>query len=177
MEAKKLVDGEGGVLPSVVRVAEADFLKRRIIRGKALSTGAITLFALSAPRSVVSGKTFSPREFMSEFNSDRFAPIIPLDDVRAALNEDIDNPRILANVVVLSARDLEEAGEEEYMAKFVLRSAARDESSADGGILASQVISGVAAEALKAKNYRLFLTMRARDLRHRAVELTKKTQM
>jgi hypothetical protein len=171
-EAGRLVAGKPGRLPSALRVAEADLLRRRVIRGKALSSGAITLFALSSPRSVFNGTSFKPAEFTRDFNSDRFIPILSLEEVRSVLGDEADNPRVLANIVVASAADVGMAGEN--TAKRALLAVERQGGDGDVFLktLASQIISKEAFECLKTSDYAGFLRLRSKNLLDCAREFT-----
>lgn len=166
-QAAQVAAGEKGVsLPSLLRLSDTDLLKRKIIRGKAMSSGVVNVLALSSPRSVVSGKAIDVSEFMGEFNSDRFAPVLSLDEVRSALRLELDSPRVLANVVVASARDVGRLGAKSVRQR--LEELELKDKALFQNVLESQVISQKAFRALKTGDMPGFLRQRAKDLISRA---------
>jgi hypothetical protein len=169
-QATEIAEGKSNVsLPSVLRLSESDLLKRKVIKGKAMAGGVANVLALSLPRSIFSGKYIAVTEFMGEFNSDRFSPILSLDEVRVALKTDTDSPRILANVIVASARDVGRLGSKSVR-DALIRLESRDKQLLQD-VLKSQVISEKAFKALKDGNLTTFLRQRAKDLTSRAREL------
>lgn len=171
VEAGKLVDDDAPFLPTALRVNAADLLKRKLIRGKALSSGVIGIFALSQPRSVFSGDEFGAREFMSEFNADRFVPIVPLPQLQEALGVEFESPRVLANIAVIAAADVGRFNG--YGVADDLCTRVRKVPSNASDLLASQIISQKAMEKLLDQDHTGFLKQRAKDIVSRAAKLVK----
>ena len=169
-QATAIIEGKSKVsLPSTLRISEPDLLKRKVIKGKAMAGGVANVLALSSPRSVFTGKHVDVTEFMGDFNSDRFSPILSLEEVRSAINTDLDSSKILANVIVASARDVGRLGSKSIR-DALMQLESRDKKLLQD-VLKSQVISEKAFKALKDENLAVFLRQRAKDIISRAKEL------
>jgi hypothetical protein len=79
-----------------------DFLERRFIRGKALSSALATMFALNGARSLVSGELIDPENYMLEFSGENFEGLYPLSTIRSHFNTSAISSKIFANIVVVS---------------------------------------------------------------------------
>ena len=76
---RSITDGEG--LSSVLKATSynptSSFIERRFIKGRALSTSTVLLYALNQARDLITGEIIAPDGFLKSFTPDSFQPILP----------------------------------------------------------------------------------------------------
>jgi hypothetical protein len=141
-----------------INLREADFLERRFIKGKALSSAVASMFAINAPRSLFDETAIRPEVIMSEFSAEHFQPIFPIDELRAIWPE-LSSARVLSNIFVVTDSD-----RRDYYGKaapwHIANLAQKNDQSAQK-TLESQFINPTAAAAIVNNDLRAFLAARA----------------
>lgn len=142
-----------------VDLTPAALLDRRLIRGKALTTGMLIIFAVHEARSLVTNDKLDAADFMYEFNAERYVPILSANEVSIALGKPIFSARTFANVVVDDGAIPRKA--DESIAKYILELNMNESKQIP---LASQFLDARAMRFLAEGRHRDFLQHRAAQI-------------
>lgn len=95
-----------------IRINSRDIILRRMIRGKALSSAIALLFASNKARSILTGETIEPSEYLTEFSSQNYQPIIPTEILEnlakhpsSVLPNSIISSKLIANIIVVRPKE------------------------------------------------------------------------
>lgn len=155
----RLIEGDADALVERVTITEGDFLRRRFIRRKALSSALATLLVVNQARSLFSGQQLDAELLMAEFVSSRYVGLLSLDELREAEQGIAHAAKILANIIVVDDADLE-LTKRGSRRELLIRATAQIE---DGeAVLASQFIDKRAFKLLQSGDYNGFLRARAK---------------
>lgn len=138
------------------------FIRRRMLKGKALTTAFVTMMAGLKPVSLITDEVIPAEELTGSYSTRNFVPILSLEEI-VGVRSQLLSARTPANVLVISPAEYSVKPED---AKgFVLARAA----SPDGQeALDRQLISPEAIEALRTGNDEAFLQTRAGLIASRA---------
>jgi hypothetical protein len=139
----------------IVKIDSERFIRRRMLKGKALTTAFVTMMASLRPHSL-HGKAEIPTSALTgTYDAAYFVPILSLQDLISARGR-MQSARIPANVLIASPEDVPIKPE-------VFRSLIFDlaETSAGRASLERQLINEDALKALREKDIRRFLEIRA----------------
>lgn len=138
------------------------FIRRRMLKGKALTTAFITMMAGLKPLSLVMDEIIPAEELTGSYSTRNFVPILPLAEI-VQVRGQLLSARTPANVLIVSPAEYSVRPEDAK--RFVLAKAA----STDGQeALDRQLITVDAVEALRKGNYEAFLQIRAELIASRA---------
>lgn len=166
---RALIAGQIRGLEPRLRLSDEDFYERRLIRGKALSSAFVTMFAVREAKSLSTGKTVPPALYMSTPSLDAFDIIFSSRELRDAGLDIGPSPRIFPNVILTNAMENAVANQQTMLDH--MRSL-RKEGKFD--VLASQFIDRSAADALECGSILVFLNTRARMIRSVAKHLVER---
>jgi hypothetical protein len=157
------VDDESNLIRIRLSLSSSDLLERRFVKGKALSTAFVVLYALNEPRSIISGIRVEPSEYMSTFAGRNFVPVA---DRRWRTVDGIEltglSAKMLSNIILMSDRDLTDAQESDVLT--VLKRLCERDSLESSMVLKSHFISDEARAALISNNLLHFKEIRAQTI-------------
>lgn len=103
---KALAKGEVSALHRRLTVSGVDFMERRFISRKALSSAFVCMFAANGARSLVTGELIAPSEYLHTFDPDCLFPICDHRVLSATLERSLPSARIFANLVLVAPGDV-----------------------------------------------------------------------
>ncbi|OIT16263.1 hypothetical protein BL243_12310 [Ralstonia solanacearum] len=105
-EVEAYASGQKPVLSHRLTVSPAEFLERRLIKGKALSAAFASMFAVRQARSLITGEIIPPSEYLETFDPDVFVPLMPLESIERVFGKKFSSPRLFSNLVLVSGTDM-----------------------------------------------------------------------
>jgi hypothetical protein len=164
----ELVNGKADALDTRLAISANDFIDRRFIRGKALSSAMATMFAKKKARSFTTGEIIPPADYMTDFIAKNFQPVLPAGQLPERLRQG-PSSKLLANTILIPSQETAEVALGGGVA-WVLALDQRDDVPAKE-IRDSQFLSDGALVALRNGLYQNFLNERAKTLYEAAVNL------
>jgi hypothetical protein len=160
---RAVVGGRVRGLEPRLRLADADFLERRLIRGKALSTAVACMFAFNGALSVARESAAIGKRFMLlEGDTSCFHHVIPMNELRLSSKFEGSPGRVFANLVVSPAYD------GVILADSIKQRILDLADSNDWEVLYSQFFDEDAISDLRFARYDRFLQRRAQLMRDTA---------
>ena len=158
-----LVDGQIRGLEPRLKLTEADFVERRLIRGKALSSAFAMMFAAVGAVDLVSTDRIDPRGFLSSGDTSHFHNVLTAAELAEAGFLPGVSAKIFANLVL----SLDPGATSEQIRSAIIAHFDAGELS----ILATQFIDEEAAGLLKVSDFAGFLRRRSLLMREAAKSL------
>ncbi|MGE3978280.1 MAG: hypothetical protein AB7F94_11915, partial [Nitrospira sp.] len=150
---------EGGKLDIPVQRIDADrFRRRRLLKGKALTTAVITLMANHGVVGPVSGEKVDPALFTGGFSSRNYIPILEIEQLPSSSGSAPSSAKLLANVLFVPDNDLEKIKSSGF--DLVMRGKARHGKK----FLDGQLISMMAFRHLERGHFEKFLSVRSHSM-------------
>lgn len=150
--------GERGSLVARLTISETDFVDKRFIVGKAMSSALASMFAVHQARSLETGQLIAPPAYMTEFDQSHFEPVLDLPSVNRITRSPVVSARIMSNIVVYTDVDRFMSNSRTVRDLIVSLSRAGEEGER---VLASQFITLRSAHALSENDYMTFARTRA----------------
>jgi hypothetical protein len=98
--------GEAKELNLRLSVSEQDFFERRFIKGKALSTAFLCMFAAKGARSLVTGELITSSAYLYSAEVDYLMPIFGVDALSGYFEGKLTSARLFANLVLATPEDM-----------------------------------------------------------------------
>jgi hypothetical protein len=149
----------------VTKIDSERFIRRRMLKGKALTTAFVTMMADLKPRSLRGNVTIRTSSLTGTYEAANFVPILSLNDLIFARGR-MQSARIPANVVIASPDDL--PIKEGFVKEIIFSNAKTPEGRES---LSRQLINDEAIVALAGKKDRLFLEIRAKLMADKATSM------
>jgi hypothetical protein len=159
----QIVDGRLD-LP-VTKIDSERFIRRRMLKGKALTTAFVTMMADLNPRSLRGNVTIRTSSLTGTYEAANFVPILSLNELISARGR-MQSARIPANVIISSPDDLPIKSD---LVKEIIFNDAKTPEGRE--LLSRQLINDEAIVALAGSKFRLFLEVRARLMADRATSM------
>lgn len=167
----RLVDSVVWELRNVGRIAtdrpsldQTTLIRRRMLRGKALTSGFVAFFAKRGVRSLVDFNIIETADITGSYDARMFQPVVPFDALVEDCNFKVHSARLFANVVFCRRG---EYGANDSMFEFVEDAAG---SEAGRKALASQLISEAAVQAIRDRDSQRFLSERAKSVQEAVLD-------
>lgn len=106
----RILEREYAALELRVDLTTDDLVKRRFIRGKALSSTIATMFAVNGARSLVTGELIDPEEYMAEFSNEHFVGLLKADEMRPIFTMGTPQTKSFATIVLVTEADRKALG-------------------------------------------------------------------
>jgi hypothetical protein len=164
---RSVVAGNVRGLEPRLRLSDADFYERRLIRGKALSSAFVTMFAAQDAKSLISGAPIPTSLYMTAPNLSPFVTLATTATLRDVGIEVGPSPRIFPNILLTSPLEEVVPGPPDWV-KLVLANM----NQGRWDVLHSQFIDEAACMSLALGEIDDFLHRRAAILRSAAAALT-----
>jgi hypothetical protein len=164
-----LVSGDAKSFEGRPERSAEDLVGRKFIARRALSSTLAILFAQREARSVVTGEVIPTDEYMRDFVSQHFVPVLDTEAVKSVTKS--PDRKVFANMVLVSEEDrraLKARSIQQYLLSPTLFDGASEAAR-------SQMISREALAALSEGNSQAFLLLRARDVLAGLAELLAKS--
>jgi len=154
----RLAAGDLDALKERFLTTATDFLERRFIRGKALSSAIAAMFAVRGARSFLTGEVIPPSDYMTEFVVKNFQALLSTEELQKAGRTSSSN-KILSNIILMSSADASErraSNTKDFVSTMV---ASFETKTYD--IFESQFITVAGRQALESGDYETFVNTRA----------------
>jgi len=163
---RALVEGQIRGLEPRLRLSEADFFERRLIRGKALSATFAAMFAIQGAKSLLTGQLIPSSIYMSESDLRAFQTIFAAKELRDSGLDVGPSSRMFPNIILTNLTEKADTQRRDWQAVILeLAEAGRMD------VLASQFIDDEALQMLNSASITQFLRRRAGLLRAKAQAL------
>jgi hypothetical protein len=155
---------EGYIDFPVTKIDPERFIRRRMLKGKALTTAFLTLLN-SQELSTAEGTNLGPAVLTSDYDTSMLLPILSLSEVRS-VRGGVQSAKVPANVVLAPTLGFDHLGQDPRITVLQL-------AETDGGmdVLEGQFIDETAINSLRMDDYSGFLNWRARLISEAASEL------
>ncbi len=154
--------GSGYIDVSSNSIDHERFIRRRMLKGKALTTAFVTMMVGLEPVSLISNELIPAAELTGSYSTRNFVPILSLQEI-TEVRSTLLSARTPANVLIVSPAEYPVRPED---AKRIILEAASTESGLKA--LDRQLINAAAIDALRAGDHAGFLTERAKLIALRA---------
>lgn len=163
---RALIAGQIRGLEPRLRLSDADFMDRRIIKGKALSGAFAAMFAQSGAASLLSSEVIPTALYMSVSDLDSFVTVLSAKTLKESGIDVGASARIFSNIILAHPLEVEIPGPSNWVEHIV-----RLHRAGAMGILETQFIDQKAAVALQEGDFTTFLRQRASLMRAKAAGL------
>ena len=154
----RLAKGDLDALKERLSVTAADFIERRFIRGKALSSAIAMMFAVRGAHSLLTGELIPPTDYMTEFVAKNFQALLSTEELQQSGRVSASS-KLLANTILVSSVD---ASKLRASSSADLISAIVSKFKAEANdICESQFITEEGRQALESGNLAAFIDIRA----------------
>ncbi len=160
---RRLYDGDESIRS--LTIDENTFVRRRMLKGKSLTSAICVMMARMKPIDLITGDQIDPFEITSAYDSNRFLPVFELAEIEKYTGSSVSS-KVPANVILttfpFSAKE-----------KTNIRESIKEMASHSGGrdILSSHFILGDMIDALEDNDAEAFLFLRAEAMLDTARQL------
>jgi len=106
-----LAQGETKELNLRLVVSDQDFFERRFIKGKALSTAFLCMFAAKGARSLVTGELIASTTYLHSSEADYLMPLFSTEALSGYFEGKLPSARLFANLVLATPEDMKFIGQ------------------------------------------------------------------